>query len=306
MNYKTCHDFLKETIQNWLDDDAPRMGAALAFYSIISIGPLLVVVIALAGLVFGQAEATERILGSIGGLVGSEGANAVKIIIDNSHKETTGLIATIVGIATLIFGASGVFSELQSALNSIWNVRPKPNQGIWRIIQNRFLSVGMVLGTAFLLLISLVISTALSAFSEYIIASMPNFKMILAIIAGLFNFAVIPVLFAMIFKYLPDAKIRWKDVWVGGFLTALLFIIGKFLIGYYLGHSDISSSYGAAGSLIILLLWIYYSAQIIFLGAEMTKTYADHYGSGVIPNKNAIKVIQKEIIARSGRKKKRK
>jgi membrane protein len=272
-------EVLKAAGSDWVEDKAAQLGAALSFYSVLSLAPLMVIALALAALVFGEQGATEQIMAQMDNMVGAEGAQAIQGMIENAKRPETGTIAAILGIVTLLFGASGVFGQLQEAMNTIWEVPPKTGGGFWNMIRARFLSFAMVLGTGFLLLISLLLSAAVAAFGTQMGHWWPALEPITHLINAGATFLVVTVLFAMIFKLLPDAQVAWRDVWVGALLTALLFTIGKLGIGLYLGKSAVGSTYGAAGSLVVLLLWIYYSAQILFFGAELTQVYATRYGS---------------------------
>ena len=269
----------KDTYTEWSNDQVPRMGAALSYYTIFSIAPLLVIAIAIAGFVFGQKAVQGQITNEIQGLIGPESARALQTMIQSAHKPAHGAIATILGVVLLLIGASGVFGEMQTALNLIWKVDMKAKTGIWNMLRSRFLSFGMVLGIGFLLLVSLMLSAALSAVAGYL-QGMVNIP---AAVFHVFDFVVsllvIAGLMAMIFKLLPDVKITWSDVWIGGILTAILFTIGKFLIGFYIGKSVNMSAYGAAGSVVVILAWIYYSAQLLYFGAEFTHVYSDQCGS---------------------------
>jgi membrane protein len=279
---------LKQTFTDWSNDKVPRLGAALAYYTVFSIVPLLVIIIAIIGLFFGQEAAQGYIIDQIAGLVGEQSANAIKDMIQRANQPSTGIVATVIAIVTLLFGASGLFGQLQDALNSIWGVEPKPDRGIWGMIQDRFLSFMAVLGTGFLLLVSLVLSAALSAFGKWFGGWLPVPELVLQVLNFVISFGVITVLFAMMFKLLPDARIAWSDVWIGAAITALLFTIGKLLIGLYLGKSDVGSAYGAAGSLVIVLVWVYYSSQILLFGAEFTQVYANTSGARIVPTDQAI------------------
>jgi membrane protein len=261
-----------------MEDKAPRLGAALAYYTIFSIAPLLIIAIAVAGLVFGPQAAQGSIVGQIRGLVGETGAEEIQTIIRSAHKPTIGTIVGIFGVATLLFGASGVFGELQDALNTIWHV-PNRQNSIWGSIKERFPSFLMVLGTGFLLLVSLLLSAGVAALGRFVAGWLPVSENLAHAISFLVSFTSTTVLFAMIFKILPQTRIAWSDVWVGAAVTALLFDIGKLLIGLYLGKSSIASTYGAASSLAIVLAWVYYSAQILYFGAEFTRVYAKSHGS---------------------------
>jgi membrane protein len=270
---------VKEAFQDWMDDNAPRLGAALSYYTIFSIAPLLLISIALAGLFFGQEAAQGRIVEQIQGLIGREAAQGVQGMIENARKPGQGIMATVFGAVMLLFGAGGAFNELRAALDVIWEIPPRKGGGIKAIVRERLLSFGMVLVVGFLLLVSLVVSAALSLLEMK--GEFPGSGVILQALNIAVSIAVITVLFALIFKYLPDAHppVAWKDIWMGAFLTSCLFTVGKFGIGLYLGRSAVGSAYGAAGSLVLLLVWVYYSAQILFFGAELTQVYARRHGS---------------------------
>lgn len=264
---------------DWFADRASQMGAALAFYSVLSIAPLLVIVLALAAFLFGKEAARGRIVDELQGLIGSEGAVAIEAIIDNSQQLEAGTLAALLGMATLVFGASGVFGQLQDSLNSIWKVSAKPHAGIAGMIRDRFLSFTMVLGTGFLLLVSLAVSAAIASVGSYLSFHWPGREGVWHLANSFATFLVTTVLFAFIYKVLPDIKIAWRDVWIGAAVTAALFTVGKQLIGIYLGTSGIGSTYGAGGSLVVLVLWLYYTAQIFLFGAELTHVCAMRYGS---------------------------
>ena len=280
----------KDTVSKWSEDKAPQLGASLAYYTLFSLVPLLIIVIAIAGVVFGQEAAQGQIVQQLGALMGEQSSNALQFMIEKARSHTKGVISAIIGVATLLAGASGVFGELQDAVNRIWGVAPRPGRGIWATIRQRFLSYLAVLGTGFLLLVSLVISAALATLGQSMPSILPVPEFLLEALNSLVSLAVITMLFAMIFKWLPDAKIAWRDVWIGSIATAILFTIGKFAIGYYLGKSDIASTYGAAASIVVILLWIYYSSQLVLLGAEFTAVYASRYGSRITPTPDAVAV----------------
>jgi membrane protein len=273
--------------QEWKEDKASRLSAALAYYTIFSLAPLLIIVIAITGLFWQQQAVHQQVMNQIQGLVGVEGAKFVSNLLTSAGNPARGITATIIGIITLIFGALGVFNELHNSLNIIWNVKeeePKSFLGsVKNIIFDRFLSFTMILGIGFLLLVSLVISAGLSAAQKTLGNAFPLSEFIWQIVNLVVSIGVITLLFALIYKVLPDAEIAWRDVWLGALVTAVLFSLGKFLIGLYLGNSAIASSFGAAGSLVLLLIWIYYSAQILFFGAEFTQVYANTYGSKILP-----------------------
>ncbi len=292
---KNSWQLLTKTVSAWLDDKVPRLGASLAFYSILSIGPLLLLALAAASFMFGHEAAQGKIVSQIQNVIGTDGARAIQDMIqDSAEKKEAGVWATIFGTITLLVGASGVFGQLQDALNTIWKVEPKAGRGLLGFIKDRFLSFSMVLGTGFLLLTSLVLNTVLSVLTDYTTGLFAGFAVMMQIINFVISFGVIALLFTLIFKYLPDAKIAWRDVWIGGVMTAFLFTVGKFAIGLYLGHSSISSSYGAAGSLVVILVWVYYSAQILFFGAEFTQVFANRFGKKIKPEGNAQAVLDED------------
>jgi membrane protein len=276
---KAIFQLLRRTYSEYSKDKVPRMGAALAYYTIFSLAPLLVIAIAIAGFVFGAEAVQGQIMGQIQGLVGSESARAVQTMIQSAHKPAHGVIATIFGIAILLLGASGVFTEMQDALNTIWKVDTTSKTGVWNLIKGRFLSFGMVLGIGFLLLVSLLLSAALTAVATYASGFLPIPPAALHAVDFVFSLVFIAALMALIFQFLPDVKIAWSDVWVGAALTSLLFTAGKFLIGFYIAKSVTMSAYGAAGSVVIILAWIYYSAQILYFGAEFTRVFSTECGS---------------------------
>jgi membrane protein len=268
----------KDSVTSFINDGALSRGAAIAFYTVTSIGPVLLIVVAIAGLAFGQDAARGAIVSQLSGLMGQESAELLQNVIRSASGKPSGIFASALGIITLLVTASGVFGEMQSTLNAIWKADPKGGT-LSRLLRARAASLGLVAALGFLLLVSLVISAALSALSEYVNAYLPFGHFILQAVNFLISFALISVLFAAIYKVLPDKDLEWRDVVVGAVVTAFLFNIGKFLIGLYIGSSAVASTYGAAGALIVALLWIYYSTQIFLLGAEFTKVYAHHHGS---------------------------
>lgn len=297
---KSGFAMLRETFEEWKEDEALQLGAALAYYTLFSLAPMLLVVIAVAGLVWQREAVQGEIVQQIQGLVGRQGAEAIQTMVANAGRQgrTSGILATVVAFVTVLFGATGVFSQLQSALNHIWDVEPKPGAGVRGLLRTRLLSFGMILAIGFLLLVSLVVSTALAAIGAYMTSLLPGgAEVLLKALDLLLSFAVITLLFAMIYRFLPDVKIAWRDVWIGAAVTSLLFAIGKLLIGLYLGNSSVASTFGAAGSVIVLLLWIYYSTQILFFGAEFTQVYARHYGSRIVPDENAVRVKKVKVPA---------
>jgi membrane protein len=270
MNYKTIWSILSQTFSAWNEHEAPRLGAALAFYTILSLAPLVILVIAIVALIFGDSTAQNQLLGQAESMIGHEGSAVVKGMIEHAQKPATGTFASIIGVITLLFGASGVFGELRSALNEMWDVQSRSEGGVWGTIKRRFFSFGMVLAVGFLLLVSLVISAALAMLGKFFGGFLPMPEFALSAINFVVSLAGIAVLFALIFRYVPGTKIAWKNVWIGATITALLFTIGKSLIGLYLGKASVGSAYGAAGSLVVVIVWVYYSAMIFLFGAEFT------------------------------------
>lgn len=281
---------IKETGKDWSDDNAARLAAALAYYSLLSLAPLVVISIAVAGWFLGEDAARGRVAGELTGIVSGPAAEGINSVVASARTPEAGLIGTIVGVVTLFVGASGVFGELQSSLNTIWEVAPKPGRGLLGELKARFASFTMVLGVAFLLLVSLVLSSALSAVGELFSASLPGGEGLWQALNFCLSLAVITALFALIFKFVPDAKVAWRDVWWGAAVTALLFTLGKLALGLYLGKASVGSSYGAAGSLIALVVWVYYAAQILLLGAEFTQVQARRRGRAIEPAGDAVKV----------------
>lgn len=280
--FRRAWRLVRESITSFIEDEALTRGAAIAFYTVTSIGPVLLIVVAIAGLAFGQDAARGAIVAQLSGLMGQQSAELLQSVLRGAANKSSGLWASAVGVVTLLITASGVFGEMQSALNAIWKTEPKGTT-VSRLIRARAASLGLVAALGFLLLVSLVISSLLSALGQEINAYIPFGHFILHVLDLLISFALISVLFAAIYKVLPDKELKWRDVFVGAVATAFLFSVGKFLIGLYIGSSAVSSSYGAAGALIVVLLWIYYSAQIFLLGAEFTKVYATNRGSQVTP-----------------------
>jgi membrane protein len=271
-------DFLKQTVASFIEDDALSRGAAIAFYTVTSIAPLLLIVIAIAGLVFGREAAQGAITGQFSGLMGQQTAQVLETAVAGASDTSAGALATFIGIATLIATASGAFGEMQAALNVIWKAKPE-GATLSRLIRARAASLGLVATLGFLLAVSLAASAALTAFGDHVDRVLPFGKLALSVINFLISFSLIAALFAAVYKILPDRRLEWRDVLLGAGVTALLFVTGKSLIGWYIGSSGIASTYGAAGSLIVLLLWVYYSAQIFLLGAEITKVFANRHGS---------------------------
>jgi membrane protein len=293
----TVIHLFKRTIGEWLEDKAPQLGAALAYYTVFSLAPLILVLLAIVGVLFRNdpAGAWSKVTEQMGYFLDPSAVQVIQDIAHQASQPGKSIIATIIGIALAIFGASGVFGQLQESLNTIWGLKARPGAGIWGFLRARFLSFAMVAGICFLLLVSLVFESVLKGLSHYLQASMPGGATAAFCIYLFFDLAVVMLLFAMIFKYLPDGKIHWRDVWIGAALTSALFLAGKWALGLYLGSGAAGSAYGAASSLITLLLWIYYSSQILLFGAEFTQVYADEFGSPVLPNEYAVRVEQKEV-----------
>jgi len=275
-----------QTVSDWMDDKVPRLGAALAYYAVFSLAPLLVVSLSVAALVFDARRVDAEVRSQLTDLLGRDGAKAVQAMLVAARQPRSGYWAAGIGVIMLIWGASGVFGQLQDALNTIWEVRPKPGRGFLGMVRDRFFSFTLVLGTGFLLLLSLVVSTVLQAAGNWALGMAGGAEW-MGVVNLLVSYLVISGLFALIFKFVPDAIIAWRDVWIGAAFTAALFLAGKWAIGLYLGRGGLESSFGAAASFVVILVWIYYSAQILFFGAEFTQAYARMYGSHVIPGPNA-------------------
>ncbi|HSV53949.1 MAG TPA: YihY/virulence factor BrkB family protein [Burkholderiaceae bacterium] len=273
------HLFVKAG-QAWVDDYAPSMGAAISYYTVFSLAPLLVIVIAMAGAAFGREAVQGLIVAELSGLIGHEGASLVEGLVKAGSDTDKGLIASLISLGVLIVGSTTVFAELQSALDRIWHVpeAQKPS-GLWAILRARLLSFGLILGLVFLLMVSLAVSAGVAALGTWAGGRMPGWETTLHLINIAVSLSIETLLFAMIFKLMPSVRIRWQDVWVGAWVTAVLFEVGKLLIGLYLGKSGVTEAFAAAGSLVVLLAWVYYAAQIFLLGAEFTKVYADEHGS---------------------------
>lgn len=275
--------------EDWISDRAPELGAALAFYMIFAMAPLVLLVIVVAGAVYGEAAIRGELVAQIEGMIGAAGAEVVQTLVANAARPRGGLIGTIVGVVLTIVGATGVLAQLKSSLNRVWDVETKPGRTIRDIIRTRLLSLGLILLVAVLLLASVVASTVVSAIQDRVDdwIAIPGWA--LRAVNELVTVAMMTLLFAAIFKWLPDVRIRWRDVWIGAVITAVLFVIGKYLIGLYLAHSAPGSVYGAAGSLVVVLIWLYYSAQILLFGAEITQVYASMFGEGIQPSAYAVR-----------------
>jgi len=274
----TVWRLIKEVFSRFIDNNAPRLGAALAYYTVFSMAPLLVVVVGIAGMAFGKAAAQGQIVWQIQNLVGPEGAKAIQALLTATQKPTSGVIATVIGLFLLFLGASGVFLELRDSLNLLWGVKT-PGSGFRGMVAARFFSFAMVLAVGFLLLVSLILSAVLAALGKFVGGYLPVSEPVLHLLTLVVSLLVFTALFALLYKVVPDLPVAWNDVWIGAGVTSLLFSLGKFLIGFYLGKAAVGSAYGAAGSLVVFLAWVYYSAQIFFLGAEFTHLYSTRHGS---------------------------
>jgi membrane protein len=292
-------EVLKQTASEWSEDNALRLSAALAYYSIFSIAPLVIIAAAIAGWVLGEEAAQGLVSGHLRSLLGSQAAEGVEGMVQSASKPSSSAWAALLGAGALLFGASGVFGQLKDALNTIWEVRARSGGGAMRFIRERLLSFGMVLVIGFLLLVSLLLTTALSAVAKYVDGVLPFPEGLIGVIGSLISFAMVTALFAAIFKVLPDVRVHWRDVWIGAGATALLFEIGKVLLGLYLGREGAASAYGAAGSLVLVLLWVYYTSLILFFGAEFTQVHAQARGARIEPSENA-EPLTEEMRAQQG------
>jgi membrane protein len=281
MNWRTIWSLLKETVDEWQRDKVSQMAAALAYYTLFSIAPLLVIAVAVAGAVFGQEAARGEVVAQIQGLLGKAGAEVVQTALANTQNPQSGngIVPFIISTLALIFGASGVFIQLQDSLNAVWNVEPSPQAGVKAVVRKRIFSFAMVITIGFILMVSLIVSTTLAALSTFTNQLFPALESLWRLVNIGISLGVFTLLFALIYKYLPDIRIAWKDVLVGAFFTSILFSIGKELLGLYLGNGSFGSAYGAAGSVVTILAWIYYAVQIMLFGAEFTQVYTRKYGS---------------------------
>ncbi|MGB3512561.1 MAG: YihY/virulence factor BrkB family protein [Microcoleaceae cyanobacterium] len=286
MNFKRILRLLKQTFQEWQQDKAPVLAAALTYHTLFSIAPLFIIAVAIAGFIFGESAAEGELVTQLENFMGEQVAGTIEQLVVNISRPQSGIIATLVGVATLFWGASNLFAQLKLALNVIWNVKPRPNSGIWVFIKDRLLSVAMVLGVGLVLILLLVVSTVLTAVNQWLSNVLNTPEGLWSLVDVSISFGIVMLLFAGVYKFLPDVKIVWSDVWMGAAITAVLFTIGKSLIGLYLGNSGVGSAYGFAGSLVVLLLWINYSWQILFFGAEFTQVWANKYGSQIVAKRN--------------------
>jgi membrane protein len=301
--FKNGWSLLKDAATEWSNDKAARLGAALSYYTIFSLAPVLLMVIAVAGMVLGAKAAQGKIVAQLSGLLGTDAAKAIQTMLEKASQHGSGILATAIGFVTLIVGATGVMIELQDALNTVWKVVPKPGRGVLGILRDRLLSFGIVLGFGFLLLVSLVLSAAVSVLDSWIGGLIPGWVVMGYVLSYGLSLGLVALVLAAIFKILPDVKMAWSDVWVGAVVTSLLFHAGKFGISVYIGKAGVASAFGAAGSLAVLLVWIYYSSQIVLFGAEFTRVYANRYGTHVVPDDNAVQVPETPL-ARAAMEKK--
>ena len=295
--FSNSFSLIKQTFSEWLEDKAPQLGAALAYYTVFSLAPLVLVLLAIVGLIFRNdpGGAWSKITEQMSYFLDKSAVEVVQNIAQKAAQPNKSVLATVIGVLLALFGASGVFGQLQDALNTVWGVKAKPGAGIWGFLRSRFLSFAMVGGVCFLLLVSLTLESFLKGFSHYVQSVLPGGIVIALAVYWVFDLAVVILLFAVIFKFLPDAEIRWRDVWIGAAITAIFFAIGKWALGLYLGSGSAASAYGAASSLITLLLWVYYSSQILLFGAEFTQVYANRAGRDIQPSEHATRVKTEEV-----------
>lgn len=292
---------IKDVFNRFIEDNPMLYAANIAFYTIFSLPAALIIIIAIAGNFFAKEAVTGELYLQIRGLVGPESAKEVQNIIENASQSESGIIATVIGIATLMFSATTVFVSIQGALNAIWRVKPVPEKGYVKFVIDRILSFALVITLGFLMMVSLVLDAILAVFKAFLMKLFSGLTFyVMEVINYSISFIVITCIFAMIFKFLPDAKIKWRDVRIGAIITTVLFVLGKFLIGFYIGNSDFEDTYGAAGSLVALLMWVYYSSVILLLGAEFTQAFAKSRGRIIRPSKNAVKIAVKEVELESG------
>lgn len=279
MTFREARELVVAAVNGWLEDRAPSMGAAIAYYTVFSLAPILILVIAVAGLVFGEAAAEGALVAQLRELLGPQGASAVQGMIASAGQGERSLRASVLSMVLLGIAATTVFAELQASLNVIWKAAPRPGSPVTTLIRIRLISLSLIVGIGFLLLATLVVSTALTALADYLNRIFPYLNVVMGVVNFALSFGVTTVLFAMIYKVLPDTRIAWRDVWIAAITASLLFSLGRFVISLYIGSSEVASTYGAAGALVIVLIWVYYSAQIFLFGAEFSKVYAEHHGS---------------------------
>jgi membrane protein len=293
---KNYFKLLKKSAQQFVEDNAVKLSASLSYYTIFSFAPLLIILMSLTGVFFGAEAAQGKIYYQINDLVGNDTALQIQEIVQNIRTSRHTTVGTIIGVIALLVGATGVFTEIQDSINYIWSVKAKPKKGWLKLIVNRVISFSLIISFGFILLVSLVVNALMDLLSDRLQLLFPDATVYIFYVLNLIAiFFIISCLFAIIFKVLPDAEIRWKDAFVGAFFTGFLFILGKFLIGYYLGNSKIGVTYGTAASIIIILLWVYYSSIILFFGAEFTHLYAKYYGGGIVPNDTAVFIVKQEV-----------
>ena len=301
ISFKSIWEILKKSVTGFSDDKVTKLSASLAYYTVFAMAPLLIIVISLSGFFLGQDAAEGKIYAQLAGFVGSDTAVQLQDMIKHASITGKSKIAAIIGVITLLVGATTVFAEIQDSINSIWGLKPKPKKGWLKMLKNRFLSFSVIISLGFLLLVSLAISALIDSFSDSLKERFPDITIIVfSVVNILITLLVIGAIFGVIYKVLPDAKISWKDVLAGAVVTAILFMIGKFAISFYISKSNVGSTYGAAGSLVILLLWVYYSAMILYFGAEFTKAYSVKFGSPIYPDDYA--VTTKTVEVETGKK----
>lgn len=281
--FKTASELFQQTFKEWNNDSAPRLAAAIAYYTALSIAPLLVIVIGIVGMIYGEQAAQSEIMTQLQSALGQEAANTIRNIVENM-SQTGGGISALISIGVLLVGATGIFAQLQDALNIVWQAEETDRSGVENILYKRLLSFGMLLVIGFLLLVSLVAGAVISSLDTFLADLFPGTQLLLSILNIVVSFAITTLLFAAMYKFLPDVDIEWRDVWVGAAVTTILFTLGRFALTLYLGNVGVASTYGAAGSFVVLLIWVYYSAQIVIFGAEFTQVYAERYGSRITPD----------------------
>lgn len=293
---KGAYHYIKQVFSECIEDDILKHSASLAYYTVFSLAPVLIVIISICGALFGKEAIQGHIYGEIKGLVGNDAAIQIQETIKNIHLTGNNIFATVIGIIILLIGATGIFGEVQDSLNRIWGLRMKKRASWWRVILNRLLSFSLIISIGFIMVVSLLLNALISAFGNFLARYFSEFSVIVVQITdSVLAFIITTFLFSMMFKVLPDARIKWKDVFVGGLITSVFFTLGKLGIGYYLGSSNIASIYGAAGSIMIIMVWVYYSSVILYLGAEFTKVYAKLYGGKILPNDYSIWIKTEEI-----------
>lgn len=293
---KEIWSFTKELFTSFGEANVFSRAAALAYYTIFSLAPILLIVTTIAGIFFGREAMRGEIYQELHGLMGEQAAKQAQEMVENTNTKEAGTVATIISVLTLIFGATGVFNELKTSLNNIWGVKAKPKNGIWGMVKDRLLSFSIVVAIGFILLVSLVISAAVALAGTYFASLIPEAgEFLLQALNAILSIGITMLVFAVIFKVLPDVTIKYADVWKGALFTAILFTLGKFLIGLYIGQSNVGGTYGAAGSMVVILLWVYYSSVILFLGTEFTSTYAKRYGTEIYPSEHAVRIVTQEV-----------